>query len=129
MATITAEQLVEKMIGYGVQFEGDVVAPTYHDGVDYANQMTLREVSEKGGRITRVRILTGRWAGVRMADISYIHATLPGGKIVPVYVGVGNGIPLRQLKGEFIKWAQSERVFAKGLGLLDESNWSILHGE
>src|SRR5699024_11967183 len=31
------------------------------------------------------------------------------------------------VKGELIAWAKSEVVLAKGLGLLDEANWSALY--
>ena len=61
-----------------------------------------------------------------LCDISYIHATLPDGRTVPVYLGVGNCTPRPALKAAFIAWAKEEGVFAKGLGLLDESNWSVL---
>jgi hypothetical protein len=113
--------LEEKAIRYGVQFEGTLVDGSYHSKVK--GDMTLREVSDARGRITRVRLLQefGR------VDISYIHATLPDGQIVRVNVGVGHMTPRRQLKGEFIRWAQHEGVYAKGLGLLDESTWSVLH--
>jgi hypothetical protein len=111
---------------YGAQQSNGLVNPNeYHDAVDYSTTYTLAQVAEAKGRITRVRILTERTYGGTLCDISYIHATLADGSMVPVQVGVGNLTPLRQLKGELIKWAQREGVFAKGLGLLDEGNWSI----
>lgn len=117
---------------YGVQeTNGLVNGHDYHGGVDYANQMTLAELAQRGGKISRVRILTGSWAGQRMADVSYIHATLPDGTTVPLNV-TGNvmGVPLwgpKGLKAMFIEWAKEQGVYAKALGLLDESNWSILY--
>jgi hypothetical protein len=111
---------------YGAQQSNGLVNPNaYHDAVDYSATHTLAQVAEAKGRITRVRILTERTYGGTLCDISYIHATLADGSMVPVQVDMGNLIPLRQLKGELIKWAQREGVFAKGLGLLDEGNWSI----
>lgn len=129
--TAAAEALVNRMSAYGVQASGEVVTAEYHDGVSYDNEMTLGQVAKAGGRITRVRILTGNWGGRRFGDISYVHATLPNGTTVPVRIGVDNGIPLygpRGLKATFIAWAKEEGVFAKGIGLLDEGNWSVLHG-
>jgi hypothetical protein len=99
----------------------------YHEAVDYTVQYTLKDVAEAGGHVTRVRLLTEVWPGHgRVADVSYIHATLGNGKTVPVRVDVDNCTPLRQLKGKLIEWAKREGVFAKGLGLLDEGNWSVL---
>lgn len=106
---------------------GLVNGHAYHEEVDYSDFYTLAMVAEAKGRISRVRLLTERWPSGRMADVSYIHATLPGGKIVPVQVGMDNLTPLNKVKGEMIKWAQREGVFAKGLGLLDEGNWSIMY--
>jgi hypothetical protein len=111
---------------YGVVESGLPVGHEYHSGVDYADQMTLGELVRQGGRVTRVRLLTERWPSGRMADISYIHGTLPSGKVVPLYVDAMGG-PLRGMKGEFIEWAKREGVFAKGCGLLDEGNWSVLY--
>lgn len=109
---------------YGVQFEGTLVGTEYHAGVDYTNQMTLKEVSAAKGKITRVRLLQeGIWC-----DISYIHATLPDGHIVNVTLtGPSHGIKRFELKGEFIAWAKDQGVFAKGIDLLNESVWSVLH--
>lgn len=125
--TTAAQAVVDRMVAYGVQASGEVVTAEYHQGVDYADQMTLGALVAAGGRVTRVRLLTEVWPGRgRMADISYIHGTLPSGKVVPLYVDVQSGA-LRDLKGEFIAWARREGVYAKGCGLLDEANWSVLY--
>lgn len=98
----------------------------YHDGVDYARPMALGEVAHAGGKVSRVRLLTELRAGGRLADVSYIHATLPDGTTVPV-----TGYPVTRLlggvKGEFIQWATEEGVSAKDLGLLDNDNWSVMY--
>lgn len=105
---------------------GLVNGSAYHAEVDYTRRpLTLKEVREAGGRITRLRLLTERTYGGTFCDVSYIHATLPGGETVPVQNHLNNLTPLRALKGELIKWATREGVSAKGLGLLDEGNWSI----
>jgi hypothetical protein len=126
--TAAAQSVVDRMHAYGVQASGEVVTQEYHAGVDYADEMTLGELVRQGGKVTRVRLLTEVWPGRgRMADISYIHGTLPSGKVVPLRLGVYGGTLLRSLKGEFIAWAKEEGVYAKGCGLLDEGNWSILY--
>jgi hypothetical protein len=125
-----AQDLVDRLQDYGVRCDGEVVTSEYHDQVSYDNLMTLAEVAEHGGRITRVRLLTESWAGTRMADISYIHATLADGTIVPVRHDEAGSGPLwgpKGMKSQFIEWAKSQGVYAKGLGLLDESNWSVLY--
>lgn len=134
--TVEAEQIVRKMESYGVQCDGEVVGHEYHEQVSYDSQMTLGEFVRAGGRITRVRILTGNWGGRKMADVSYIHGVLPSGKIVPihedypsgVFFYAQRGIPGSGMKAQFIEWAKEHKVFAKGCGLLDEGNWSVLHG-
>lgn len=151
--TAAAQQVVDRMQSYGVVATGEVVTSEYHDQVSYDNQMTLGElVNVHKGRITRVRLLTERWPSGRMADISYIHGTYfktcetchgrktyaggmgcsscqsQGGSYVtvPVYVDCVTGL-LREVKGDFIEWAKREGVYAKGCGLLDEENWSVLY--
>lgn len=95
----------------------------YHTAVDYANEMTLREVADAKGKITRVRVLA---EGIR-CDVSYIHATLPNGSIVPVSLNDLNESGLvYKLKGDFIAWGKSVGVFAKGVDLLNDSVWSVL---
>ena len=125
MSMTTAEK-------YGVDETNGLVNGTeYHASVDYANEMHLGDFAKAGGKISRVRILTGNWGGVLMADISYIHGVLPNGTVVPINVQVGNGTPLygpKGIKAQFIGWAKEEGVFAKGIGLLDEANWSVLKG-
>ena len=105
---------------------GLIDGAAYHEEVDYSILYTLAMVKDEGGRISRVRLLTERWPAGRMADVSYIHATLPSGKIVPVQVGASSTF-LWKMKGEFIEWAKREGVFAKSIGLLDEANWSVMY--
>lgn len=126
--TIEAEKLVDRLQAYGVQCDGEVVTQEYHEQVSYDDQMTLGQVAEAGGRISRLRFLTEYVPGqTRYYDVSYCHATLPGGKIVPVVVDFDSfWIPQRQVKGHLIEWAKQHGVYAKGLGLLDEGNWSVL---
>jgi hypothetical protein len=107
------------------------VTAEYHEQVDHSRTYTLRELRNANGRITRVRVLADVWPGRGLiGDISYIHGTLPNGTVVPVNLAhmpsSGVGILVRELKKEFIEWGKAEGVFAKGLGLLDSGNWSVL---
>lgn len=113
---------------YGATESNGLVAPQeYHSLVKYDEELTLAEVSARGGKITRLRLFT-EWIPAiasRVVDVSYIHATLPDGSVHPVI----NGPDVQyydQIKGDLITWAKREGVFAKSLGLLDESNWSVL---
>ena len=110
---------------YGVQESNGLVdGGAYHASVDYTDAYSLAQVAEEGGKITRVRMLAERG----LVDISYIHATLRDGRTVPVRVDGAYSylIPMNRIKSTFIEWAKEQHVFAKGLGLLDEGNWSIL---
>lgn len=94
----------------------------YHAGVDYTQVLSLKELSDAKGKITRLRVLSdhGRY------DISYVHATLPDGTIVTVRDECyGRGF-IRWIKSDLLGWAKEQGVYAKGIGLLDEGNWSIL---
>lgn len=123
--TDNANQTTDRNV-YGAQeTNGLVNGSAYHEQVDYSQNLTLAQVAAAHGHITRVRILTERTMGGTLCDISYIHASLPSGEIVNVQNHLDNLTPLRALKAEMIRWAKSEGVFAKGLGLLDEGNWSI----
>lgn len=124
-----ANETIAVQSHYGAtETNGLVDGAAYHSAVDQSRLYSLGEVAAAGGKITRVRLLTEVWPGRgRIADISYIYATLPDGKTVPVSIGVDNLTPLRELKGAMIAWAKREHVFAKDIGLFDEGNWSILY--
>jgi hypothetical protein len=100
------------------------VTADYHRDVS-SETLTLKQVQAAGGKISRIRLLGE--AGYR--DISYIHATLADGRIVRVNLNQCPGttlIPANKVKTTFIEWAKAEGVYAKGLGLLDDANYSIL---
>lgn len=126
MNTNTSTQTLAERYGVNETNGLDIVGYDYHDQVSYEDQMTLAQVAAAGGKITRLRILGGGPSDGFYADISYCHATLPNGKIVPVYGDYPMCFQLRRLKGELIEWAKQHKVYAKGLGLLDENNWSVL---
>ena len=112
---------------YGAtETNGLVNGAAYHGEVDYATTYSLKDIARFGGKITRFRLIGDYVPGVgKMVDVSYIHAVLPGGKIVPVQNQLPNLMRLWEVKGLIIKWAQEEGVYAKGLGLLDQGNWSV----
>lgn len=153
--TTEAQSIVDRMQAYGVVADGEVVGLEYHQSVEGGHDWTLAEIQKAGGQISRVRLLQemGR------VDISYIHATIPGGRRGCAGHQMADGGPSpmcsecvaktkdrtvrvslssmpsgstclfrRGLKGDFIAWAKEEGVYAKGLGLLDDSRWSVLYG-
>lgn len=115
----------------------------YHQMMRDSEDITLAGLAALGGRITRVRILAGRWGSTWKADVSYIHGIVDGPKSI---VDAGARAALarhyrvidfpatndlygpRGVKADFIAWAREVGVFAKGIGLLDEANWSVLKG-
>lgn len=112
---------------YGaVETQGLVDGAAYHGEVDYTQTYSLADTSRFGGKITRVRLIGEYVPQVgKVVDVSYIHAVLPGGKIVPVRSELNNLMPLWRVKGKMIDWAKEQGVYAKGMGLLDEGNWSV----
>lgn len=118
--------LYTKLDNYGVRYSGEQVDHRYHEAVSKDEPITLSELNERGGRVSRVRLLGeyGRY------DVSYIHGILPDKTVIRLRLdGLDNCslIPRRQIKGEFIRWAKNQGVYAKGLGLLDDGNWSMMH--
>lgn len=124
---MNAMATIDRNIYGATESNGLVDGQAYHNSVEYAETLTLAEVARRGGKITRLRLLT-EWIPAmrtRIADVSYIHATMPDGKVHPVQNGADIS-DFRFVKRDLIAWATKEGVFAKGLGLLDESNWSVL---
>lgn len=112
---------------YGATATNDLIdGAGYREEVDYSVTYSLSRIKEMRGTICRVRILTDRIMGQTMCDVSYIHAILPDGRIVPVQNLLNNLTPFRELKKEMIEWAKREGVYAKGIGLIDEGNWSVV---
>lgn len=114
---------------YGVAYEGTLVGPEYHDTVDYHESYRLADLP-RGAKVTRIRMIGGDYIPGRgkCYDISYVHATLADGTIVPVTVDAPSWslIPRRLIKSTMVAWAKEQGVFAKALGLLDDGVYSIL---
>ena len=110
-------------MSYGVNITGMAVGADYHASVDRSlgRDWTLPEVQAAGGRISRLRLLSD--PGFPFWDVSYMHATLPDGRLVRVYASFGQ-LPKRNPFGAIIADARREGYNAKRLGLLDRGNWS-----
>lgn len=82
--------------------------------------ITLKELADAHGQITRVRMF--REAGY--TDVSYIYGELPDGTHVRIWdtPDARYMLPVHLL----LAWAKEEGVYAKGIGLLNSLNWSIL---
>lgn len=117
--------IYEALNFYGVSYEGEQgeYTPTVAD-------VTLGELAAQGGRITRVRWIGGEYIPGRgkCYDLCYVHGQIRGEEVSVRLDGLENWalVPKHQRKGEMIAWAKAWGVFAKGLGLLDDSNWSTL---
>jgi hypothetical protein len=97
---------------------------TPHTG---SRSMSLAQVHDLGGKITRIRILTERNRGETYADISYVQATLPDGEVVQLRVLTGNYFPLRQINAALLDWARFEQVYGKAMDLFNPAVRSILY--
>ena len=118
----TIEDAVARNIAYGV----DETNPLGDSHAYYNREwehMTLDSLRDAGGKVTRVRWLTER----QYADLSYVHGVLPDGRPVRLD-GTPVGGLTRDRMGILIEWAKEQGVFAKGIGLLDQGNWSTLRG-
>lgn len=104
--------------------ETNPIAEGYY-GKPAARTITLSELQSEGGKVTRVRILTERTERGTLADVSYVHGEIHGVRF-NVQLALDLLVPMNRLKGSLIDWAKREGVYAKGLGLLDDANWSIL---
>lgn len=117
-----ADRSMDLAVRYGVQETNPLWASeATHENVDYDEYCTLGD--PRLARVVRLRLLTE--PGYPYYDISYCYGQLKDGR----YVRLSNApmsLPRRNTKGALIQWAKEEGAFAKGLGLLDEGNWSIL---
>jgi hypothetical protein len=115
-------QAADRALAYGVDETNNIAFAAYnHTSVDYDEYVTLGD--PRLAKIDRLRLLTE--PGYPYYDISYCYGTLKDGRHVRLS-GCPQHLPRRNLKGALIAWAREEGAFAKGLGLLDEGNWSIL---
>lgn len=117
-----ADRSMDLAVRYGVQETNPLWASeATHENVDYDVFVTLGSPEVK--RVVRLRLLTE--PGYPYYDISYVYVELKDGR----YARLSNApmhLPRRNTKAALIAWAKEEKAYAKGLGLLDESNWSIL---
>jgi hypothetical protein len=113
----------DRLAEYGVRFEGE--QGPYVQTDDF---MTLAELVARGGRIVRVRWIGGEYVPGRgrCYDLSYVHGEIGNARVSITHLPAAFLVPRRELKGEMIAWAKEEGVYAKGCGLLDSGNYSIL---
>ena len=117
-----ANRSMDLAVRYGVDETNPLwMSEATHENVNYDIHTWLGDPNIK--RVVRLRLLTE--PGYPYYDISYCYVQMKDGQ----YARLGGYIPTlskRFIKRDLIAWAKEEGVFAKGLGLLDEDNWSIL---
>lgn len=112
----------DRALAYGVNETNNIAFAAYnHNHIDYDEYVTLGDPRLKS--IDRLRLLTE--PGFPFYDISYCYGTLKDGRHVRLS-GCPQHISKRRPKADLIAWAREEGAYAKGLGLLDENNWSVL---
>lgn len=117
-----ADRSMDLAVRYGVNETNPLWASeSTHHNVDFDEYVTLGDPRLE--RITRLRLLTE--PGYPYFDISYVYGVLKDGRHIRI-----SGAPMhlgrKTIKRDLISWAKEEGAFAKGLGLLDDANWSIL---
>jgi hypothetical protein len=101
---------------YGVNETNGLVNGTeYHEQFDYNNAGEV-DWTEPGLKVTRLRLLSD--PGFPYWDVSYCHGKLSTGENVRVSLPFDQ-IPKKNITGFIIDQAKKEKVFAKGLGILD----------
>lgn len=110
-----------------IETNGLVNPNSYHDVK--RPRVTLHQLAAKNGYISRLRYFAEKLApGAWVYDVSYIHAVLPDGSEVEVINGpLGEVRGYNQFKAVLVDWAKQESVYAKGVGLLDKTNWSTVN--
>ena len=117
-----AERSMDLAVRYGVNETNPLwTSEATHENVDYSEHVTLGDPRLK--RIVRLRLLTE--PGYPYYDISYVYGELKDGRFVRI-AGAPMHLSRRAPKEDLVRWAKSEKAYAKGLGLLDEGCWSIL---
>ena len=94
---------------------GLVDALSYHDARENQGNIETVYWNTKGLKVTRFRMLSDR--GFPMWDISYCHGIL-NGQHVDVELPF-HQLPKRAWKKTIIDYAKRDKVYAKGLGILD----------
>lgn len=107
---------------YGVNETNPLwMSESTHENVDFNEYCTLGDPRLE--RITRLRLLTE--PGYPYFDVSYVYGVLKDGTHVRLS-GAPSHLGRKTIKRDLIAWAKEEKAYAKGLGLLDDCNWSIL---
>lgn len=98
---------------YGTkEVNGLVDGPAYHAERAAAPSV---EWTEPGLIITRLRLVSD--PGFPLFDVSYCHGTL-GGEAVDVLLPFSQ-LPKRGMKRAIVGYAMKDKLFAKGMGILD----------
>ena len=117
-----ASRSMDLAVRYGVNETNPLwVSESTHENVDFSIHCRLGDPRLE--RITRLRLLTE--PGYPYFDISYVYGVLKDGTHVRI-AGDPGSLGRKTIKADLVAWAREEGAYAKGLGLLDDSNWSIL---
>jgi hypothetical protein len=111
---------------YGVQEQNSSTLEETYDRLDQLEQdgdFDLALNDRRLTRITRLRMISD--PGFPFWDVSYCYGVMKDGRTCRVSLPEVQ-FPKRNLKGAIIAMCTRERVYAKGLGLLDSSNYSFL---
>lgn len=115
-----ADRSMDLAVRYGVNETNPIWASEVtHETIE--EHVTLGD--KRLARITRLRLLTE--PGYPYFDISYVYGVLKDGRHCRID-GAPASLGRKTLKRDLIEWAKEEGAYAKGLGLLDDANWSIL---
>lgn len=103
---------------YGV-FETNPVDPNYH--ADVTAHLADRVRWDDPGLKTVIRFRLIGDLDYPMLDVSYCHGRMKDGRYVSVVLPFSQ-LPKRQWKSALVNFARRDGVYAKGLGILDNSS-------
>lgn len=88
--------------------------------------LTLAEVASLGGKFISLEFLSGSIPGKGIVySPTRALVQLPNGQVAQVDIQLPGIIPKYRVKNTLIYWAKTQGVFAKPLGLFNESIWQV----
>jgi len=95
--------------------ETNPIPSNYHDVVS-SNVTQIVPWNTPGLRVIRLRLLSD--PGLPFWEVSYCQGRLPSGEFVDVYLPF-DALPKKGLRRAIVQHAIKDKVYAKGLGILE----------
>lgn len=117
---------IDRARSYGVQMNESLTSAEIAELHKVERKETVYWTDQRLARVTRLRLIGFNSREYPRWDLSYCYGELKDGTPVRVQVPFYN--LNRNWAADIIAWGRKEGVYAKGLGLLDDSIVSRLYG-